>query len=149
MHRAPLLSFQGRADRASDIAGEKLTAALVEQAIAAASHSTGVNATFAMLAPSWTPTPHYRLYVEAPETDAHSLAIALDRELNAAHHYCLCRALGQLGPIRGVSVRGGGQMYERACVERGQRAGSIKPPALESTPGWESVFECGSEPLLR
>jgi GH3 auxin-responsive promoter len=149
MHRAPLLSFQGRADRASDIAGEKLTAALVEQAIAAASHSIGITATFAMLAPSWTPTPHYRLYVEAPESDAHSLAIALDRELNAAHHYRLCRALGQLGPIRGVSTRDGGQMYERACVERGQRAGSIKPPALESTPGWESVFECGSEPLLR
>ncbi len=49
MHRAPLLSFQGRADRASDIAGEKLTAGLVERAIAAASRATSISATFAML----------------------------------------------------------------------------------------------------
>lgn len=149
LHRAPLLSFQGRADKASDIAGEKLTAALVEQAIEAASRSTNITATFAMLAPSWSPVPHYRLYVDVSESDAHGLALALDRELHAAHHYKLCRALGQLGQIRGVSVRDGYQLYERACAERGQRAGAIKPPALESTPGWESVFECVPEPVLQ
>ena len=90
---------------------------------------------------AWTPTPHYRLYVEGPDSAAHGLAIALDRELLGAHHYALCRSLGQLGPVRGVSVTGAERIYERACAERGQRAGAIKPPALESTPGWERWFE--------
>jgi hypothetical protein len=149
LHRAPLLSFQGRADKASDIAGEKLTATLVERAIDAAARATGGAPTFAMLIPSWTPTPHYRLYVDTPDGDARDLAIALDRELSAAHHYGLCRALGQLGPVRGVSVREAHRVYEQACAHRGQRAGSIKPPALDSTPGWESVFECTPEPMHR
>ncbi|MDB4893313.1 MAG: hypothetical protein JWL61_5168 [Gemmatimonadetes bacterium] len=148
LHRAPLLSFQGRADKASDIAGEKLTAALVERALDAAMRSTRINAPFAMLAPSWTPMPHYRLYVEAPEWDAQRLADALDQELHAAHHYELCRSLGQLGPVRGVSIRGGDSIYEHACAERGQRTGAIKPPALDATPGWERVFECRPDPVL-
>ncbi|HEX2780606.1 MAG TPA: GH3 auxin-responsive promoter family protein [Gemmatimonadaceae bacterium] len=149
LHRAPRLSFVGRADRASDIAGEKLTAPLVEQALGAAARAAGVNTSFAMLAPAWTPAPHYRLYVEAPATEAAGLAIALDRELLGAHHYALCRSLGQLGPVRGVSVQGGERIYEKACAERGQRAGAIKPPALESTPGWERYFERDETPMSR
>jgi hypothetical protein len=142
LHRAPLLSFQGRADKASDIAGEKLTAALVERALDAAMRSTRIDPPFAMLTPSWMPAPHYRLYVEAPEWDAQRLADALDQELHAAHHYELCRSLGQLGPVRGVSVRGGDRIYEQACAARGQRTGAIKPPALDATPGWETIFGC-------
>lgn len=149
LYRTPRLTFVGRADRASDIAGEKLTAPLVEHALGAAARAAGVRATFAMLAPVWTPTPHYRLYVEAAAPDAAGLAIALDRELRGAHHYALCRSLGQLGPVRGVSVRDGERTYERACAERGQRAGAIKPPALESTPGWERYFEHDQSPLQR
>ncbi|MEO5814821.1 MAG: GH3 auxin-responsive promoter family protein [Gemmatimonadaceae bacterium] len=156
LHRAPLLSFQGRADRASDIAGEKLTAALVERALAAAMVSTRVSVPFAMLAPALLPSAtragpsagHYRLYVEAPEWDAERLADALERELLAAHHYALCRALGQLGPVRGVSVRNGNAIHEQVCIERGQRSGSIKPPALDATPGWEHVFEYVPDPVL-
>ncbi|NUQ19961.1 MAG: GH3 auxin-responsive promoter family protein [Gemmatimonadaceae bacterium] len=143
LHRAPQLSFVGRADRASDIAGEKLTQPLVEHALGMAARAAGVDARFAMLAPAWTPTPHYRLYVEAPAAQAHGLAIALDRELLGAHHYALCRSLGQLGPVEGVSVREGERSYERACADRGQRAGAVKPPALESTPGWDRWFEHG------
>ena len=147
LHRTPRLIFIGRADRASDMAGEKLTAPLVEHALGAAVRTTGVHAGFAMLAPAWTPVPHYRLYVEAPAPDADGLALALDRELRGAHHYALCRSLGQLGPIRAVSVRGGERIYERACAERGQRAGSVKPPTLEPTPGWERYFEHDPTPL--
>ncbi len=149
LHRAPLLSFQGRADKASDIAGEKLTPGLVERAIDEAARATGGAPTFAMLVPSWTPSPHYRLYVDTHEGAARDLAVALDRELSAAHHYGLCRALGQLGPVRGVGVREAHRIYEEACARRGQRAGSIKPPALDSTPGWESVFERTPEPMHR
>ena len=149
LHRAPLLSFQGRADKASDLAGEKLTATLVERAIGDAMRATAISSSFAMLAPAWSPTPHYRLYVEAAEGDARELALALERVLRRAHHYDLCRSLGQLDAIVGVSVRGGHALYEQACAERGQRTGAIKPPALEPATGWERVFECAPGEVLR
>jgi hypothetical protein len=148
LHRTPLLSFQGRADRASDLAGEKLTPALAERAIADAVRTTGVEATFAMLAPSLAHSPHYRLYAELPNAAVEALALAVDRELHRAHHYALCRSLGQLGAVRGVSVRDGHRVYERACAGRGQRVGAIKPPALECAPGWERVFEEDAEPVM-
>ena len=147
--RAPMLSFQGRADGASDMAGEKLTAPLVERAIDAAAYAAGRAPTFAMLVPAWDPMPHYRLYLDAGDGDACTLAGAVERELNAAHHYGLCRALGQLGPVRGVAVAHAHRRYEHACAGRGQRAGAIKPPALDATPGWERVFEPDETPVLR
>ena len=149
LHATPLLSFQGRADRASDLAGEKLTPALAERAIADAVRATGVDAPFAMLAPVFAPEPHYRLYAQATAAGAGELAAAVDRELRRAHHYALCRSLGQLGAVRGVPVLDAHRVYERACAERGQRAGAIKPPALECAPGWERVFEDEPEPVLR
>ena len=149
LHRAPLLSFQGRADKASDIAGEKLTATLVERAMDDAMRAMSITAPFAMLAPAWSPVPHYRLFVEATERDAHDLAAALERALRRAHHYDLCRSLNQLDAVVGVSVRGGHALYEQACAERGQRAGAIKPPALDAASGWERVFECAPEEVLR
>lgn len=149
LHRTPLLSFQGRADRASDLAGEKLTPALAERAIADAVRAAGVDTPFAMLAPSLNPAPHYRLYVEASEAEAEALAAAVDGALRRAHHYSLCRSLGQLGAVRGVSVREGHARYERACAARGQRAGAVKPPALECATGWECVFDEEPEPVPR
>ncbi|MDB4887358.1 MAG: autotransporter [Gemmatimonadetes bacterium] len=145
-HRTPMISFQGRADRASDLAGEKLTPALVERAIADALHDTGIAVAFAMLAPSPAPAPHYRLFVEGTPTEAAEVANALDRRLGDAHHYALCRALGQLGAIEGVAVRDGHRRYEGACADRGQRCGSIKPPALEATLDLDQVFDV--PPLL-
>ena len=149
LHRTPLLSFLGRADRGSDLAGEKLTPGLAERAIADAVAATGVDVPFAMLAPSLEPSPHYRLYVEATAAGAEELAAAVDRALRRAHHYALCRSLGQLAPVRGVGVRDGHRSYERACAQRGQRAGAIKPPALECAPGWERAFEEEPEPVPR
>lgn len=141
LHGTPLLSFRGRADRASDLAGEKLTPAFVEGAIAAALRAMGARTPFAMLAPSVEPSPHYRLYVDCDAGLAACVAAALDTELSQAHHYALCRSLGQLGPVRGVPVRGAEALYERACAARGQRVGAIKPPALDASLGWERHFE--------
>ena len=149
LHRTPLLSFRGRADGASDLAGEKLTPALAERAISDAIRATGLRVPFAMLVPSQTPAPHYRLYVEAEPHHAGILATSVDRVLQRAHHYALCRSLGQLGPIRGVSVRDGYRLYEQACAERGQRTGAIKPPALECRPGLDHVFTEESELVLQ
>ena len=138
--RTPMLSFQGRADRASDLAGEKLTPALVERVLAAAMRETGVHAPFAMLAPRAEPAPRYVLYVDAAPEQADALARAVEAELLGAHHYALCRALGQLEPVLGAPVQDGERRYERICTERGQRAGAIKPPALEPALDWDRRF---------
>ncbi len=144
LHRTPLLSFVGRADRASDLAGEKLTASFVEQVLAQAAEMTGVEPAFAMLAPAWGAPPRYLLYAELPPEEVHRLAEAMERLLTEAHHYALCRALGQLDPVRGVPVREGERTYERVCTGRGQRAGSIKPAALDPGLEWTDAFGVSS-----
>jgi hypothetical protein len=129
-HRTPLLSFQGRTDQTSDLAGEKLTPMFAERVLQEAASETGVHATFAMLAPVWDGPPRYDLLVECASHDAERLAGAVESRLIASHHYALCRRLGQLGGVRAVVVHDGAQTYERACLERGQRVGAIKPTAL-------------------
>lgn len=141
LHRAPLLSFRGRADRASDLAGEKLTPTLVEHALSAAMRELGIVAPFALVAPTIEPQAHYSLYVEADRGAAQRLASAVERQLHSAHHYALCRSLGQLAPVQGVAIIGGEQAYERACTARGQRAGAIKPPALDPALDWAHHFQ--------
>jgi hypothetical protein len=144
VRRTPMLSFRGRADRASDLAGEKLTAAFAEHVLSTAMAATGIRSTFAMLVPSVEPVHHYVLYVDASREHAELLAFAVERELLAAHHYALCRALGQLQPVRGVAVSDGERAYERACAERGQRVGAIKPPALDPRLDWEKHFSANA-----
>ena len=140
LERTPTLRFVGRADRASDLAGEKLTPELVEQVLARAAAETGVHPPFALLAPGWGEPPRYRLYAEASEEHVRALAAAVERTLLDAHHYGLCRALGQLAEIEGVAVTDGERIYERVCTARGQRAGSIKPPALDAGLEWAEAF---------
>ncbi|HEX8317112.1 GH3 family domain-containing protein [Longimicrobium sp.] len=140
LERTPTLRFVGRADRASDLAGEKLTPELVEQVLARAVAETGVHPPFALLAPAWGEPPRYRLYAEAPAPHVRALARAVERILLDAHHYGLCRQLGQLGAIEPVAVTDGERAYERVCTARGQRAGSIKPPALDAGTEWAEVF---------
>jgi hypothetical protein len=145
--RAPVLSFVGRADHASDLVGEKLTPAFVESALAAARHQAGVDPEFAMLAPVWGSPPHYRLFVDAPPPQANRLAQALERQLTRSYHYALCRSLGQLAAIDAAPIDGAARRYEQVCVERGQRAGTIKPVALEARLGWE--FDLADVPPSR
>lgn len=140
LERAPTLRFVGRADRASDLAGEKLTPELVEQVLSSAAAETGSHPPFALLAPSWGEPPRYRLYAQAAPEDARALAAAVERILLDAHHYGLCRALGQLNSVEGVAVADGERVYERVCTRRGQRAGSIKPPALDAGMEWAEAF---------
>ena len=138
----PLLTFVGRADGASDLAGEKLTPSFVERVLAAAARITEIRPSFAMLAPAWVggEPPRYHLYVEAEETDAARLARAVEHLLKDSHHYALCRALGQLGPVYGVAVRDGARVHERVRVSRGQRAGAVKPVALDAALDWARAF---------
>jgi hypothetical protein len=139
----PVLSFRGRIDRTSDVAGEKLSPLFVERVIQDAMAAERVNARFAMLAPAWGEPPCYDLFVECDIADAGRLARAVESRLAASHHYALCRQLGQLGSVREVPVRDGERTYERVCLARGQRAGAIKPASLDERFGWEKEFADG------
>lgn len=147
VQRTPMLHFVGRADGASDLCGEKLTPAFVERAIQAASTDSGIRPRFAVLAPRWGEPPCYDLWVELAvaghEADDHAarLAAEVDVQLRHSHHYNLCRALGQLDPIRARLIRDAERTYERACGLRGQRVGAVKPPALVADLAWSDLFE--------
>lgn len=145
--RTPMFRFVGRADAASDLCGEKLSPAFVERALSSAIGACGVQPLFAVLSPRWGEPPWYDLWVELRASQrpavaqATLLASAVETELRSAYHYNLCRALGQLGPVRFRTVRDAHRTYERACTDRGQRAGAVKPPALVTDLNWSALFE--------
>jgi hypothetical protein len=147
VRRTPMLRFVGRADAASDLCGEKLTPAFVERALSSAVEDTGVRPAFAVLSPRWGEPPWYELCVELSALNGSTkeqiarLGAATEAELRSAHHYNLCRRLGQLGPLRVRLVRDAERAYERARTARGQRAGVVKPSALIADADWSDLFE--------
>lgn len=134
----PTARFRGRADRASDLVGEKLDAPLVEAALDAALEATGVRPKFLMLAPCAHEPPRYELFVETDASDAaiQALAAAVERALLGAFHYRYARDLGQLRPVAGVRVRDGARKYVDARVADGMRLGDVKPTRFETTRCW-------------
>lgn len=130
--RTPVLSFQGRADGTSDLAGEKLTPGFAEQVLRRAAASVHGDARFAMLAPRAANgrAAGYDLLVDCAPGDAPPLASAVEAELMHSHQYALCRRLGQLEPVQPVIVPDAQRAYERFCLARGQRISAIKPAAL-------------------
>jgi hypothetical protein len=133
----PLLDFVGRADAASDLAGEKLVPDLVQREVAAALGEAGIDPdTWTLLAPDADAVPPaYVLAVDAAHVapgQAGPLAEGLERRLRGAHHYDLCRNLGQLGPVTALRVDHPLQAHARACADLGQRTGVIKPAALDA-----------------
>jgi hypothetical protein len=144
---APLLQFQGRTDQVSDLCGEKLNPRLVAAAMSYAERTTGGALTFALLAPVVADPPHYCLYAEGTDPGKlRSMCEALERKLGESRGYSYARTLGQLGPIRGVSVRDGAARYLRARTAAGQRVGDVKPVQLDDRLDWSSVFGTPSFP---
>lgn len=129
--------FVGKRDRTSDLVGEKLTAAEVDRAIAASPHEP----TFALLAPALEPA-RYVLYVEGlGAEDAARFAADVEAALGTNHHYAYARDLGQLGGVEAFDIVDGRRRFERALVERGARAGDIKPTHLDHRLFWRDVFK--------
>ncbi len=139
LHRAPLLRFAGRTDGVIDLAGEKLSPAFVEQALANAGRALGTPPGFAMLAPAAGDPAGYALYTDLPH-HALRLAAQLEGELRRSYHYNLCRTLGQLAPVRAVANERAERIYHEVCAARGQRVGVIKPRSLAPDLGWEAAF---------
>lgn len=134
----PLLRFEGRLDKTADLRGEKLSAIVVEAAIAKAVEALPVE--FVLVAPTLEPAG-YRLFVEGLNTDqADQLARVLEDAFLGEHHYRYCRELGQLAPLRATLVEHGRARFLEVLRARGVKLGDIKPSAFDVRPEWDRVF---------
>jgi len=135
--RTPVVRFEGRLDRVSDLAGEKLHERQVDRALAAAQERSGCSTSFALLAPTSRAPAGYVLLVESAAGDPAlaRLAAALEEELSALATYRYARDLGQLAPLRFERVERGWELYASRLVAEGQRQGDIKPTHLDARPG--------------
>lgn len=136
--RAPLLRFEGRLDRGSDLRGEKLNATFAENAVRAALEEHP--ARFALLAPELSATPGYVVYVEGAIEPAR-LAADLEVRLCEAPHYGYARELGQLGPVSAKVITNGERRVVEELARRGQRLGDIKPTGFDPRPIWGDVLK--------
>ncbi|MCG8440091.1 MAG: GH3 auxin-responsive promoter family protein [Pseudomonadales bacterium] len=131
----PVLTFLGRAGT-TDLVGEKLTAPVVESAIAGLA-----------LPPTATPVctvgvedagegkPGYLLLLEGYGCDGPALARQLDAALQEHFHYQLARNLGQLAPVRCIVHANMRERYLHQCRQRGMIEGNIKMESLQHWPG--------------
>ncbi|MBV1920301.1 MAG: GH3 auxin-responsive promoter family protein [Pseudomonadales bacterium] len=142
LHKTPCLSFQGKADRISDLCGEKLHAKQVESAINKAKEETGLATVFIMIAPKRTNRRGYMIFVEANAVDE-TIAVftrRVEQNLMQSHHYSYCRNLGQLDALESQKVKQGTKTYQGALLDAGYQLGSIKPSYLEYKLDWTSIF---------
>jgi GH3 auxin-responsive promoter len=139
----PLIRFVGRRAYVSDWFGEKLNEAHVASVLRDALDSAGISASFAMLAcdPDLSP-PAYVLYVETGASDesADRVGRLVESSLRHNFHYDYARLLGQLGPLRVFRAEQSAATYLDAGVRAGQRAGDVKPLALDRRDGWSRRF---------
>ena len=134
----PLLRFEGRLDKTSDLRGEKLSAVVVEAALRRVLRDVPVE--FVLVAPSLTPSPHYALFLEtvASEADCERLRATLETTFLDEHHYRYCRELGQLAPLTLHRVHDGRRRWSSVMQARGLKLGDVKPSAFDVVPGWEA-----------
>jgi GH3 auxin-responsive promoter len=141
----PRVEFVGRERQVSDLCGEKLHEGRVRQAVEAALREAAMAPAFTLVAPEAGRPPAYALFLECPaatEAALQALVRRVEERLLEGHHYAYCRRLGQLGPLRGFRVRGGGnRAYLERLVAEGQRAGSVKPALLSRETGWSERLE--------
>ncbi|MBM4778352.1 MAG: GH3 auxin-responsive promoter family protein [Archangiaceae bacterium] len=137
----PLLRFEGRLDKTSDLRGEKLSSVVVESVLRETLRRVPVQ--FVLLAPSLEPTPRYVLFLESDVDDvtAKRVAESVERGLLKEYHYRYCRELGQLEHVTLVRVKNARPKWLAAMQARGMKLGDIKPAAFDTSTGWESRLD--------
>jgi hypothetical protein len=153
-NECPLLRFLGKADRVSDLVGEKLAEPHVRAVLDRACLAHRLAPRFALLVPVEGRPSRYRLYVETDDDLPPGFAADLEAGLGENPYYRHAVRLGQLAPaeVRALDPAGepGWRVYERRCLARGQKAGDIKPAALDAWTGWPAAFAASSpEPAQR
>jgi hypothetical protein len=147
-HQCPLVRLVGRADRVSDLVGEKLGEPHVQEVLNRVLAAHRLAPRFALVVPVPGDPPGYRLYlqgnVEQLTARCHDVARDVEAALGGNPYYSQAVQLGQLRPLE-VQVLEADfeqvwQVYERACLARGSKLGQIKPPVLDSWTGWCHEF---------
>jgi hypothetical protein len=137
----PLIRFVGKHEYVSDWVGEKLHEAHVAAVLRDAFER--VPPAFAMLAcDRELSPPAYVLYVDSDADDA-TLTIAgaaVEDGLRRNFQYDYARFLGQLGRVQIFRAEEAARTYMLAAMSAGQRAGDIKPLALDRRDGWSRRF---------
>jgi hypothetical protein len=144
IHDCPLIRFIGRQGNISDWFGEKLNEAHVADVLRDAFAAVGLSPRFAMLACDTLMRPvRYVLYIDAAEEDevVATAATHVDAALRRSFHYDYARRLGQLAPLGVFRATHASDTYLVRAVSTGQRAGNVKPVALDRRTGWSQVFE--------
>lgn len=143
----PMIEFVGRVGVSCDLCGEKLAEPFVRDCLERVSRSLGLVWEFMLMAPSSSiGKPAYILFFscETP-VDTGEVARVADAALCENPHYAHARRIGQLDAVTAVHVPGNADRiwakFQSAMAMRGQRLGDIKPSALDSSSGWELVFE--------
>ncbi|MBI1784930.1 GH3 auxin-responsive promoter family protein, partial [Candidatus Sumerlaeota bacterium] len=144
----PLLKFIGKSDQVSDLVGEKLSEPCVREALDSVLEENGLSPSFALVAPIEEDVPGYCLFIQDGQLSAgisRRIAHDLQKLLEANPHYRYAVGLNQLGPLRIHELDPGGEsawtIYERKQIARGQKAGDIKPLALDRNSDWKAEFE--------
>ena len=155
----PTLRFVGRGDRTSDLRGEKLTDAFVEEVIRRL-RAEDPEVGFVMLAPygeegeaegesdgggdgvAGGASTGYTLFLEAPSAAGPVLSRRLDALLSENPQYRYARAMGHLrAPAVFVIREGGARTYLTTLGEAGRQLGGIKPAALDLRRDWHRRFQ--------
>lgn len=162
VEECPVVRFAGKHEYVSDWFGEKLhevhVASVLREALTqvvpafrlrqgcgglAAASAEAIRPAFAMLAcDRELSPPAYVAYVESTVDDATLSAIAetIEGGLRRNFHYDYARLLGQLGPVRVFRAEEAARSYLTDAVFAGQRAGDVKPLALDRRDGWSRRF---------
>jgi hypothetical protein len=150
-HQCPLIRFIGKSDATSDLVGEKLTESHVRAVLDRLTARQALQPRFVLLVPVLRPPARYRLYIQAPEITADSphlgpLRKQLEDGLMENPYYRHAVATGQLAPVQIMALDAEGdsawRLYERRCLEAGQKCGNIKPMALDRRTDWPDIFAC-------
>jgi hypothetical protein len=141
-HQCPLIRFVGRQQHISDWFGEKLNEAHVATVLHEAFDECGISPFFAMLACDTRPAAGYVLYIEAeaPDEVLDCAARSIDEALCSNFHYSYARRVGQLAPLAVFRATNAAASYLANAIQRGQRAGDVKPVALDPRDIWSKIF---------
>jgi hypothetical protein len=147
-NQCPLIRLIGRADRVSDLVGEKLGEPHVQEVLRRVFAAYRLTPGFTVVVPMAGDVPCYRLYLQGrlEQLTARCPDIARDTEegLRSNPYYRQAVQLGQLRPLEVLVLDANfeqvWQVYERACLAQGRKLGQIKPGVLDCWTGWGQEF---------
>ncbi len=124
-HHTPILSFLGRTGQYSDLAGEKLSESILKRLY------SNTNASFLIVPDESHDLPRYVIYVDTsiPEPD-----MDWEKPLMENHHYKLARSLGQLSPVKVLTLPDLNQKIMEFYQQQGMVLGDIKEKLLITKP---------------